>query len=45
MLGAVVIAAIWADGADVGQKIGTVKIPKWTLEGGGSVGLACQTIN
>lgn len=45
MLGAVVIAVVWADGADVGQKIGTVKILKWTLEGGGSVGSACQTVN
>lgn len=45
VLGGVVIAAIWADGADVGQKIGTVKIPKRTLEGGGSVGSARQAIN
>lgn len=45
MLEAVVIAAIWADGADVGQKIGTIKIPKWTVEDGGSEGSACQAIN
>lgn len=45
MLGAVVITAIWADGADAGQKIGTRKIPKRTLEGGGSEGSDCQTLN
>lgn len=45
MLGAVVITAIWADGAYVGQEIGAVKIPKQALKGGGSVGSAYQTIN